>query len=89
MTGIQEHWNLLLRGSSVQWVSVDWDYRVSYAMVFIVEVDVALVFLADGNVCHAILPLLFFTLAIVSLCLPQGGRCRVVRSVALPRGDTG
>ena len=52
VTRSQKHRDLLLPGSTAQWISVDKDYGVTRAMIFIVEIDVTRVFLSDINVWH-------------------------------------
>ena len=41
VTGVQEDGDLLLPGSTTQWVSVDENNRLARAVVFIVKLDVA------------------------------------------------
>jgi hypothetical protein len=48
----QKHRDLLLPGSAAQGISVDKDYGLTRAVVLIVEIDVAGVFLTDSNVWH-------------------------------------
>jgi hypothetical protein len=38
---------------TVERVTVDEDHRLAGAVVFVVEVDVGIVFAADGKLCHA------------------------------------
>ena len=48
----QKRCDLLLPGSAAQGISVDKDYGVTRAMIFIVEIDVTGVFFTDSNVGH-------------------------------------
>jgi hypothetical protein len=50
LTAGQKSRELLLPGGPAQWISVDKDYGVTRAMVFVVEIDVTGVFFADINV---------------------------------------
>jgi len=52
MTCGQKHRDLLLPGGAAQGISVDKDYGVTRAMIFIVQIDVTGVFLTDINVRH-------------------------------------
>src|SRR5664279_2723220 len=53
----QKHWDLLLPGSTAQRISVDEDNWLTRAVVLIVEINVAGVFLPDSNVWHSDSPL--------------------------------
>ena len=50
MASSQKHRDLLLPGSTAQWISVDKDNRLTCTVVLIVEIDVAGVFFFDINV---------------------------------------
>ena len=52
MTRGQKYRNLLLPGSTAQWISVDKHNGLTRAMIFIIEIDVAGVFFPDINVWH-------------------------------------
>src|SRR6266853_100513 len=45
-------WDLLLPRSTAQWIPVDQNYGVTRAVIFVVEIDLAGVFLTDINVWH-------------------------------------
>ena len=52
MTRSQKRRALLLPGSAAQRISVDKDNRLTRAVVLVVEIDVAGVFLPDSDVWH-------------------------------------
>ena len=47
---VQKNRDLFFPRSTAQWISVNQDNRLTRAVVFIVEIDVARVFLADSHV---------------------------------------
>jgi hypothetical protein len=51
-TRCQKHWQLLFPGSAAERISVDEDYGVTRAMVFIVEINLSGVFFPDVKVWH-------------------------------------
>ena len=60
VTRSEKHWDLLLPGSTAQRISMDQDYGITRAMIFIVEFDLAGIFLTDINVWHCTSPLVSF-----------------------------
>src|ERR1700721_2229534 len=55
VTRSQKYCGLLLPGSAAQRITVDQDDRLTRAVVLLVEIDVAGVFLPDSNVWHKFL----------------------------------
>src|ERR1700735_1371841 len=55
VTRSQKHCGLLLPGSAAQRITVDQNDRLTRAVVLIIEIDVAGVFLSDSNVWHKLL----------------------------------
>ncbi len=54
MAGGQQRWNLPLPRSAAQRIPVDEYHRIAGAMVFVIETDVARIFLTNMNLGHGI-----------------------------------